>query len=55
MKDMLTSPEVYIQDPQNNIRAVQLLNTELDLNKKDNVQIFNYSFDVAMSIDELRF
>jgi hypothetical protein len=55
IKDLLTSPDVVVQDPQNNLRAVQILNTEVDLQKKENVQIFNYSFDIAMSIDELRF
>lgn len=55
IKDMLTSPVVYCQDTENNIRAVQLLNTELELAKSQNVSIFNYSIDIALSIDELRF
>ena len=55
IKDMLTSPEIYIQTPDNTLRAGQLLNTELDLAKRENVQIFNYTFDVAYSIDEMKY
>jgi hypothetical protein len=55
IKDLLSSPEVYIQDENDVIRAVQLLNTELELGKKVNNSIFNYTLEVGISIDELRF
>lgn len=55
IKDLLTSPEIYIQDENNILRAAQLLNTDVELGKSVNTNIFNYTLEVSYSIDELRF
>jgi hypothetical protein len=55
IKDLLTSPNVYIQLPDSTIVACQVLNNEVELVKQQNGNLANYSIQVAYSLEEVRY
>lgn len=55
IKDLLQSPSVYIQTPENRIFNCHLDQPKLEIYKNINEQLFMYSFNVRLSNNEYRF
>jgi hypothetical protein len=55
MKDLLQSPSVYIQTPENKIYSCHLDQPKIEVYKNINEQLFSYSFNVRLSNNEYRF
>ena len=55
IEDMMNSISVYIQTPQNKIYAVQLALDSVELYKKINEPLFQYSINCRFSTNEVRF
>lgn len=55
IKDLIQSPSVYIQTPDNKLYPVQLQETNLEIYKKINEQLFQYTFNAVISYNEFRF
>jgi hypothetical protein len=55
IKDLIQSPSVYIQTPQNRIYSCHLDAPKVELYKEINDQLFNYTFNVRLSNNETRF
>ena len=55
MEDMMQSTDVYIQTPDNRLFPCMLNETELEIFKNINEQLFSYTFNVRIGYNEFRF
>ena len=55
MEDLMSSPSVYIQTPDNKLYQAHLAEKQLELYKQINEQLFSYTFNVRTSNNEYRF
>lgn len=55
MEDLMTSPSVYIQTPDNRLFQCHIAQKEVELYKEINEQLFSYTFNVRVSNNEYRF
>jgi hypothetical protein len=55
IKDLIQSPSVYIQTPDNKLYPVQLQETNLEIYKKINEDLFQYTLNCVVSFNEFRF
>jgi hypothetical protein len=55
MEDLMTSPSVYIQTPDNRLFQAHIAQKEVELYKEINEQLFSYTFNVRVSTNEYRF
>ena len=55
MDDLMQSASVYVQTPDNRLFQCHLAETELELFKDINEQLFSYTFNVRVSNNEYRF
>jgi hypothetical protein len=55
IKDLIQSPSVYIQTPENKLYPVQLQETNLEIYKKINEDLFQYTLNCVVSYNEVRF
>jgi len=55
MEDMMQSSSVYVQTPDNRLYQAHLNETELELYKNINEQLFSYTFNLRLSNNEYRF
>lgn len=55
MEDMMQSTDVYIQTPDNRVFPCMLNETELEIFKNINEQLFSYTFNVRIGYNEFRF
>jgi hypothetical protein len=55
MEDMIQSASVYVQTPDNRLFQAHLTETDLELYKNINEQLFSYTFNLRLSNNEYRF
>lgn len=55
MEDMMQSTDVYIQTPDNRLFPCMLNETDLEIFKNINEQLFSYTFNVRIGYNEFRF
>ena len=55
IEDLMQSASVYIQTPDNRLFQCHLAETELEIYKNINEQLFSYTFNVRVSNNEYRF
>jgi hypothetical protein len=55
IEDLMQSASVYIQTPDNRLFQCHLSETELEIYKNINEQLFSYTFNVRVSNNEYRF
>ena len=55
IEDLMSSPSVYIQTPDNRLFQAHLAEKQLELYKEINEQLFSYTFNVRTSNNEYRF
>jgi len=55
MKDLIQSPSVYMQSPDGKIYPAQLSESNIEIYKKINEDIFKYEFNLIISYNEFRF
>jgi hypothetical protein len=55
MDDLMQSPSVYIQTPDNRLYQCHIAQKDLELYKTINEQLFSYTFNVRVSNNEYRF
>jgi hypothetical protein len=55
IKDLMQSPSVYIQTPDNRLFNCHLDQPKVELFKNINEQLFSYTFNVRVSNNEFRF
>jgi hypothetical protein len=55
MEDLMQSSSVYVQTPDNRLFQAHLNETELELYKNINEQLFSYTFNLRLSNNEYRF
>ena len=55
MEDMIQSASVYVQTPDNRLYQAHLNETDLELYKNINEQLFSYTFNLRLSNNEYRF
>jgi hypothetical protein len=55
IKDLMSSSSVMMQDPDGNMRAVTIQNSDIQYGEKENDYIWNYTIDVKLSYNEYRF
>lgn len=55
IEDLMSSPSVYIQTPDNRLFQAHLAEKQLELYKNINEQLFSYTFNVRVSNNEYRF
>lgn len=54
MKDLMESSSVYVQKPDNTLVACIIEENQIELKKEMNDQIFNYTFNVRLSNNDIR-
>lgn len=55
IKDLIQSPSVYIQTPNNELYSCHIDQDKLEIYKNINEQLFSYTFNVRVSNNEFRF
>lgn len=55
IKDLIQSPSVYLQTPDNRLYPVQLQETSLEIFKDINEQLFQYTLNCVVSYNEFRY
>lgn len=54
MEDLLTSPEVYYEDSNNNLIAINITNSEYEVKKKQNDKLINIEIEFTFSFNKQR-
>jgi hypothetical protein len=54
MKDLMKSSSVYVQTPDNVLIACMIEENQIQLKKSINDQIFNYTFNIRLSGNDIR-
>lgn len=55
IKDLLQSPSIYLQSPQNDLYPVQLAENKLEIYKKINEDLYQYTLNLIVSYNEIRY